>query len=90
MKQQYNIDVHDLEQRCWQACEDGNKAGVLRHHKEVKKTWEEQKRVIDGLLKQIEGVEREARTSKPKKQKALPKATTKFKTQATQGDGTIV
>lgn len=67
MKQHMNIDVDDLAERCWQACEAGDKKAILRHRKELLRGWNEQKRIVDGLLEQIELMSLDQPSTKTKK-----------------------
>lgn len=53
MKQEFGIDIQELEQKCWQACDDGNKNAVLKARKDVVNAWEEHKRIVEGFLEQI-------------------------------------
>jgi hypothetical protein len=76
MRQQLGLDIDQLQQQCWQACEDGNKAAVLKHHKMLTKAWEEQKRIVEGLLGQIGRMALEPQVSAGQKQLASTKKKT--------------
>ncbi|KIW02255.1 uncharacterized protein PV09_06407 [Verruconis gallopava] len=75
MKQRLDLDVDDLRDKCWQACEKGDKKRILEHYKELSRAWEEQKRLIDGLMMQIEEMASDASSKRERKKTAARKAT---------------
>ena len=53
MKQRFDIDIDELAENCWQACDAGSRESVLNQHKELTKAWEEHKALVEGLLRHI-------------------------------------
>ncbi len=71
-RQRINLDVDDLADKCWQACENGDEAKALQYHKQLTKAWKEQKSVVEGLLRQVEEMARDEGSTKGICRRPLP------------------
>ena len=80
MRSEIGYPIHELEQRCWQACEDGNRDAVVEAHKELTRVWEAQKRMVESSLGEIADLiavpdqrKNDAKSAQPRRRKQKPK-----------------